>query len=156
MIDLCTGEGQLPRFERDVVIDSKNSGVILDGGSKADKEDCTAGPAALGLWAKGFNNGFDFKLNGGKNFEIRNIDGTGILICGGDCDGDEESLGQIELTGVIMNNVVDHGIDVGVTDKKASDRIPCAGGFRRHRRRADLRGTGRARSGHRPEIQSHL
>ena len=112
MIDLCTGEGQLPRFERDVVIDSKNSGVILDGGSKADKEDCTAGPAALGLWAKGFNNGFDFKLNGGKNFEIRNIDGTGILICGGDCDGEEESLGTIEITGVIIDNVVDQGIEV--------------------------------------------
>ena len=73
VINLCEdeGAGDLPNIERDIVIDSKNSGVILDGGSK--DEDC-ARPALNGLFAD-FDNGFDFELNGGKNFTIRNIDG---------------------------------------------------------------------------------
>ena len=109
VINLCdedNGGMDLPAIERDVVIDSKNSGVILDGGNK---DDCTY-PATVGLLAEGFSNGFDFELNGGKNFEIRNIDGEGILLCGG-CIGDS-SLGTINITGVIIDNVDLQGISV--------------------------------------------
>ena len=108
LIDLCTGDGQLPPLMRDVKIDSKDSGVILDGGNK-DKEHCTTGTAEFGLWALDFDNGFDFELNGGKNFTIRNIDEVGIYICGGDCF-DGQSLGTIEITGVIVDNIGGVGI----------------------------------------------
>ena len=41
VINLCSGEGELPDITRDIVIDSKNSGVILDGGSK--EKECKGG-----------------------------------------------------------------------------------------------------------------
>ena len=103
VINLCDddpvhgAEADLPEITRDILIDSKDSGVIIDGG--ATDEDC-GNPADLGFSARGFSNGFDFELNGGKNFTIRNIDGAGIDICGL-CLNDA-SLGTITITGVIM------------------------------------------------------
>ena len=113
VINLCTddGEGDLPLITRDIKIDSKNSGVILDGGSKDD--DCGVA-AGQGLEANGFRNGFDFELNGGKNFTIRDIDGAAIILCGL-CRG-EASLGTIKITGVIIDNVEDEGISITATN----------------------------------------
>ena len=110
VIDLCSGFGDLPPITHDIKIDSKNSGVILDGGTKDD--DCDSkDEAVVGILAEDFNNGFDFELNGGKNFTIRNIDGEGILICGGGgCIGGGTSLGTIEIAGVIVENVEGVGI----------------------------------------------
>ena len=108
VISLCEddGEGDLPLIERDIMIDSKNSGVIIDGGNK--DEDC-ADPAEYGLLSEGFSDGFDFELNGGKNFDIRNVSVDGIRVCGGDC-GTGESLGTIAITGVFIDNVDNRGI----------------------------------------------
>ena len=64
--------------------------------------------AAVGLFAIDFNNGFDFELNGGKNFTIRNFDEVGILICG--LCRENISLGDIEITGVIVENIACEGI----------------------------------------------
>ena len=119
VINLCEddGEGDLPEITRDIVIDSSNSGVILDGG---DKDDDCSNKADLGLWAEGFGNGFDFELIGGKNFTIRNINGNGIDLCGngrtpdGVCD--DASLGTITITGVIIENTDGEGINVSGTN----------------------------------------
>ncbi|MCI0778281.1 MAG: hypothetical protein J4N95_08865, partial [Chloroflexi bacterium] len=115
VISLCDGEGTLPEIERDVVIESKNSGVILDGGSKND--DCGGDNANFGLAVIAQSNGLDFKLNGGKNFEIRNVcakPGFGIVVSGLE-DGDF-SLGTIEITGIIVDNVCGEGILIEATN----------------------------------------
>ena len=115
VIELCTGEGELPPIERDIVIDSKNSGVILDGG---DKDDDCSDPAELGIRASGLSNGLDFELNGGKNFTIRNLDcggyDAGVMVTGyhfGDF-----SLGTVVITGIIVENVCSEGVIVEGTN----------------------------------------
>jgi len=70
VINICdddpvhAGDADLPEIARDVVIDSKDSGVIIDGGNKDD--DC-GDPADWGILAESFDNGFDFELNGGTS-----------------------------------------------------------------------------------------
>ncbi|MCI0856106.1 MAG: hypothetical protein J4N98_05415, partial [Chloroflexi bacterium] len=109
VINLCDDDGgELPFFTREVVIDSKNSGVILDGGGKDD--DCSdAGDN--GLVADVQSNGYDFELNGGKNFTIRNFDQNGIEIW-----AKEESLGTIVITGIDIENVDFEGIQIRGTN----------------------------------------
>ena len=108
VINLCTGEGDLPPITRDVVIDSSNSGVIIDGGSKSDE--CASSSNGLTVFAE--SNGLDFKLDGGKNFEVRNVcalaTNIGIWVSG--LEAGTYSLGTIEITGIIVDNVCGEGI----------------------------------------------
>ena len=116
VIFLCEddGEGTLPFIERDLMIDSKNTGVVLDGG---DKDDDCGESASYGLFAAAQQNGLDFKLNGGKNFEIRDICGKGGvgIVVSGFWDGDY-SLGDVEITGVIVENICDQGVVIEGTN----------------------------------------
>ena len=112
VIDLCAdeGEGALPAVQRNIVIDSQNSGVILDGGL-GDKQ-CSS-PATVGLLAVAEANGLDFTLAGGKNFDIRNLEcGAGVsggIVVNGFVGGDF-SLGDVSITGVDIDSVCGAGI----------------------------------------------
>ena len=114
VINLCEddSEGTLPEIRRDVVIDSKNSGVILDGGDK--NEDCE-NEAHWGILVAPNSNGLDFELNGGKNFEVRNICGklgAGIRVDGFWDTDIPHSLGNITITGVTVENVCGHAVNI--------------------------------------------
>jgi CSLREA domain-containing protein len=111
VISLCNADHNLPFIERDVVIDSTDSGVVIDGGNKDN--DCLDGPsspATSGIDVQPLGNGLDFELKGGKNFEIRDISclNTGIHV-----RGNNFSLGTISIDGVIIDNIdCDEGIRV--------------------------------------------
>ena len=104
VIHLCTGEGALPFIERQMVIDSDDAGVILDGGAKNDPEDCTTGPADYAIVVTGDEDGFDFGLLGGKNFTVRDFGCHkslgAITVTGGDA-----SLGTVAISGISIENV---------------------------------------------------
>ena len=115
IINLCNEQNRLPVIMRDVVIDSKDSGVVIDGGSKDD--DCLDGPfgpSTLGLKAEAKSDGLDFELNGGKNFEVVNIScgNTGIHVSGGGA----YSLGTVTITGVIVDNSCSEGVLIDATN----------------------------------------
>ena len=118
VIELCgVGMGGgLPEINRDVIIDSSNSGVVIDGGWK--DEDCSE-PATYGLEIVPQANGLDFTLIGGKNFDIVNIAcaqiGNGGLTIDGFDDG-AFSLGTIEITGVIIDNICGNALEITATN----------------------------------------
>ncbi|MEX0786582.1 MAG: hypothetical protein WD939_08105, partial [Dehalococcoidia bacterium] len=114
-------DGCLPPLEAQVLIDSGNTGVILDGDfdNDGDAQDCSDSdvwgtktfPVAnregvIQVYAN--KNGFDFTLIGGKNFIIREFDGEtdGINFNGREIDDDapDHILGDILITGYIFQD----------------------------------------------------
>ena len=109
---LCTSEGALPDIVVDLRIESKDSGVIIDGGR--DNDSCSSGPVSRGLLVEAKSNGLDFTLNGGKNFTIRNLECpnlTGIHV-----DGDGYSLGTIDISGIMTHDICGPGVFIEGTD----------------------------------------
>jgi len=70
----------LPPIEVEVIIDSTNTGVILDGDAQNDvdindAQDCSDNGREGVIQVYSSRNGFDFTLLGGKNFVIREFTG---------------------------------------------------------------------------------
>ena len=121
VIQIDDGEECLPDIERDVIIDSPDTGVVIDGDIDDDNTpvDCEAG-----LHVTPTSNGADFTLIGGKNFEIREIgngadfdEGNGILLDGGDFKDyvDHFSFGDVDISGVTIRKVCEDGIKITAT-----------------------------------------
>ncbi len=115
------GGNCLPPNERDVVIDSSNTGVILDGDANDDLTaiDCSAVDSADDAFddvnregviqVDASHNGFDFTLIGGKNFIIREFDGDtdGIHLSGcfdGCSAATYYSFGDVTINGYIFDD----------------------------------------------------
>ena len=94
--DVTDNEGCLPTIEREVTIDSTNTGVVLDGDTNDDgtAEDCSDGTREGVIQVDANGNGFDFTFLGGKNFVIREFDGDtdGIHL-----DGDNIASVPVEI-----------------------------------------------------------
>ena len=104
VIDIEGGDGCLPSINVDVIIDSPDTGVIIDGDADDDGTPiaCDGGLSVIPL-----GHGHDFTLNGGKNFEIREFEADGIELY-----GDGFSFGDVDINGVIINDVAYHGIEI--------------------------------------------
>ncbi len=108
------GDNCLPPIEREVIIDSSNTGVILDGDANDDliAIDCSQTPSDSNregvIQVDATHNGFDFTLIGGKNFIIREFDGStdGIKLDGCNVCGDPEyySFGDVTINGYIFDD----------------------------------------------------
>ncbi len=105
------GDNCLPPIEREVVIDSSNTGVILDGDANDDLTaiDCSFASRLGVIQVDASHNGFDFTLIGGKNFIIREFDGftDGIMLdgCVASCAAaDYYSFGDVTINGYIFDD----------------------------------------------------
>jgi len=108
VIDIEGGDGCLPEITVDVIIDSSDTGVIIDGDADDDGSPVICDG---GLHVSPLGHGHDFTLNGGKNFEIREIRGDGIRLDGDDFGG-PFSFGEVDVNGVIIDDVTSHGIEI--------------------------------------------
>lgn len=107
VIPIESADGCLPGIRVDVVIDSKNAGVVLDGDVNDDGVPISCDALLL---VSPSNNGFDFTLNGGGNFLIRESSsatarGDGISI---DCDG--WMARDVVITGVVFEDIAGEDI----------------------------------------------
>jgi hypothetical protein len=119
VIDIEGGSQCLPSIEVELTIDSTDTGVILDGDQDDDGTpiDC---PDEGVIDVDATNNGFDFTLNGGKNFVIREfgIETDAIQLDGGDAAAPcgACTFGEVDINGVVVEGgEFDDGIQIANT-----------------------------------------
>ena len=117
VIELCadSSAGELPAITRDVTIDATGSAVVLNGGST--DVDCLA-PAAAGIAVTPQEESLDFTLVGGQSFWVQDLgclsestlDVGGGIVIGPSGFSAFPALDTIEISGVTIANVCEHGI----------------------------------------------
>ncbi len=121
------GDNCLPPIVREVVIDSSNTGVVLDGDANGDLVaiDCSDTPSDSNregvIQVDASHNGFDFELMGGKNFIIREFDGEtdGIKLDG--CVDACTDAAYYSLGDVFINDMTFYDGDPGEDDELDSE-----------------------------------